>query len=323
MPSTMIVNLEKVPRTTDPYIWADYIELLALQNIDGEISRSDIIDRVKERQDFGETDELEQELNDPTRKPDRWSLAVSDWFLQLEYRHGEFNDSYPFTISKDRQLLRCRKTLTSEHKLYIFLLLAANLKNLSKNYHNQITAQFEIISLEALNSYLPKSSKTLLFGKNPLNDGQYSGKIVHKIHRLASELNEAATFREGDFDPRDSGDSGLDIVGYIPFNDKAGGMLIIYGQCACTLEWHSKQRDCDETVWDRIIQTTGHLTNMVFIPFCFRDAKGAWHRRLDIVKSIVIDRPRFLSLLRKKRKSGPRFSFPAVEAFLLTEETIF
>src|SRR5690349_12506578 len=150
MPSNMLVNLEKIPRTSDPYIWADYIELLALQNIDGEISRSDIADRIKERQDFGEADELEQDLDDATRKPDKWSLAISDWFLQLEYRHGEFNDSYPFIISKDKQLLRRRKTLTSDHKLYIFLLLAANLRNLSKNYHNQITAQFEIISLEAL-----------------------------------------------------------------------------------------------------------------------------------------------------------------------------
>lgn len=52
---TPLRYLEKFPiGTQTPYLhkWADYIELLCLAHIDGRISKSDLIRRVKREKDF-------------------------------------------------------------------------------------------------------------------------------------------------------------------------------------------------------------------------------------------------------------------------------
>ncbi len=43
------------------YVWADYIELLCLANVDRRVSKSDVLDRAWESQDLGEAEEFRLE----------------------------------------------------------------------------------------------------------------------------------------------------------------------------------------------------------------------------------------------------------------------
>ena len=291
MPAGNVATLEKVPQTKDEHVWADYLELLALQNLDGEVSKADLIDRIKERKDLSEIKEL------GNRRIDALDEFITDCFLSLGYRQKAFGDSYPFKVSEGN-ILKRKDGLTATIRVYVFLLLAANLSYLKPSYYNRITSIFEVVCREALKNYLPTGAMTLHFGKNPLNtDAKYSGKLYKKILFLAEDMNETVLITEGEINPRDSGDRGLDLVGLVPLGDKAAGMLSVFVQCACTEEWITKQYDCSEDAWGKIIRLTARLPHMVFIPFCFRSATGEWFDRLKISKSILVDRVRLINLL--------------------------
>jgi hypothetical protein len=236
----------------------------------------------------------------PALRNDKMALTVDDWFRHLQYRNGVFKDFYPFFLSENGNALSCYKRMTLKHKLYVFFLLSSNLGYINRRHRNAFAFSFEMASSAALQSYLPKEAKVYVFGKNSLNVGRYSGKLWYKIRKLAQDLSERVVCKENEFDPTDTGDNGLDVVGWVPFGDSARGFLTVFGQCACTLEWVDKQHSSSESSWADVITLKAQVNNLIFIPYCFRDATGAWHRERDIKKSILIDRQRMVHLLRKK-----------------------
>ncbi len=58
----MITNLDSMP-SNEPYLWADYIEILALTNIDRSFSRGDLYSTLQAQPEavLAETDEAEEE----------------------------------------------------------------------------------------------------------------------------------------------------------------------------------------------------------------------------------------------------------------------
>ncbi|MCE5207204.1 MAG: hypothetical protein LLG42_02720 [Chloroflexi bacterium] len=326
MANINITTLETPPGQKNIYTWADYIELLALQNLDKEISRADVINRFQERKDLGEIDpNIISDANLIGTQDDKLTRFIDDCFRNLEYRIGAFGDNYPFTLIEKGKVLRRNENLSNLSKLYIFLLLAANLRYIDKKNGNCITTMFEIVSLEALKNYFPKVASTILFGANhPDADERYKGKLSEKIKNLAEDLNEIHLIKEEDFGPHNTGDDGLDLVAYIPFTDKARGMLYVFCQCACTEEWDKKQNDCSFQTWDSKIDFTCFFSHMVFVPFCFRNATGDWYNYHRISKSILVDRIRLYNLFLNNLESLENIGeLPVVENFLSQKETIF
>jgi len=331
MPPLLIETLESPPRPAEPYLLADYIELRCLVNADRTISKADVWDIIQERRDLGEdTDEFNGNNSDlqdemaslPALRKDKMALNVDDWFKHLQYRRGAFKEFYPFFLSENGNALSCYKRMTLKHKLYVFLLLSSNLGYINKWHRNALTSSFEMASSAALQSYLPKEAKVYVFGKNSSNTGRYSGKLWYKIQKLAQDLKESVICRENEFDPVDTGDNGLDVVGWVPLGDSARGFLTVFGQCACTLEWVSKQHSSSEPSWADVITLKAQLNNLIFIPYCFRDATGAWHRERDIKKSILIDRLRMVYLLRKKNTLLRDIPYSLVDQALAQTEPI-
>jgi len=321
-----IANLESLPKPKSEHLWADYIELLALQNLDSEMTRADLLSRVQERKDLGEIESvgLNEESNGAT-VDDKLDLFINDCFMQIEYRIGAFEDVYPFMLAEKGRILRRKEKLSSLNKLYVFFLLAANLRYINEKRRHDITSMFEIASLEALKNYLPRNASTILFGSNPRNTNErYKGKLSKKIFNLAEDLHERPLIQEEDVDERNSGDAGLDIVAYLPFEDKAEGMLYIFCQCACSEDWVSKQHDCSHQAWENKIKFTSLFPHMVFMPFCFRDATGRWFDHLKIYKSILIDRVRLINLLKNNPESVIDIGdLPTVDEYLSERETLF
>jgi hypothetical protein len=344
MPPLPICKLDQLPDGKACYIWADYIELLCLTNPDGEVSIEYLVDRMMEREGLGElggpseegegrAEPFESMIGDAYDKShgaryDRHRSEATDWFRGLAYRQAAFGASYPFTIERRGTLLRRSYDntwppeisiiskmpgtfkLTNNQKedlnkqLYIYLLLASNLRYVNKAYYSIITSLFEVLCVQALKSYLPREAKVYLFGKNPLNNsGRYTGKLSNKVSILANDIFEMTMPLRDPFPDNDTGDYGLDVVGWIPFCDRSPSFIIILGQCACTEEWVNKSLVIMR--WTKVITHLAQLTSAVFTPICFRKTSGCWHDDKDIHETILFDRVRLISLL--KRQSSQLF----------------
>ena len=327
-----LIKLHKLPDVQfDAHAWVDYIELMCLLNPDQEVSKNDVSERIKKGKDLGEgtvDDVAEEEADTDMSVPemsDKELLRVEDLFSHLRYREDAFGRGYPFRLSNDGDTLFVRKPMTLRQKLYISLLLSANIAYLTRGA-SKLTSSFEIISSVALKELLPESAQVHVFGSNSARRySRYQGNVYAKIKKLAEDLNEVLLLEEGDLPPASSGDEGLDLVGWVPWSDSAPGMLLVFGQCACTKEdWVSKQHSSSAQAWSGKIRFTARPSNIAFIPVCFRKPDGAWHKRGDIHESIVVDRLRLLHLLRDKIevfKKQP--SFEIVEEAIKQREAIY
>src|SRR5207237_1120074 len=138
----------------DEHLWADYIELLCLFDVDGVFSKEHLADRVQERKDLGgEIEDLEAEIEEayveseedgdedgelPDEIPsaeldDKWESLTTDWFEHLKYRSAIFGEFYPFVLTGEGAVLERRPEITERHKLYVFLLVLSNLKYFRKH----------------------------------------------------------------------------------------------------------------------------------------------------------------------------------------------
>lgn len=315
-----LFTLEKTPsKFIDSYMWADYIELLCIVNIDGEISMATFIDRVRERDPLDEAEEFEAPEHN-----DKWTLRGEDWFRHLLFRQATFEDFYPFQISDDGKVLTLIHNLSQKQMLYVYLLMSSNLgycEN-SKGSRNTLADDFEQLSYFALKRWLPNWN-VFVFGKGSFTDTRYRGNIWTKVNALAKDLNEAVKAKQEDFAPTDTGDLGLDLVGWLPIDNIAPGMFIIFGQCACTDDWINKQYTATITHWRNTLTLHVDIHSVTFIPICFRSVSGNWHAS-HRVSTILIDRVRFVKLIQEDHLQFLTLSsYNLVERLLREKEELF
>lgn len=330
-----IENIQKKPsfEKYKSFLWADYIELLCLVNKDGELSHNDIIDRLQEREkdlsegnddDLEEMSDLEKEDNDkPTQRAEisiKWENDLSAWFNILYYRQALYGELYPFEIS-EKIIKRKNDEPSNQHKLYLYFLLCSHLNLFDNTTRIILTSSFEMVSFNAFRNLLPEHSEVHLFGANPLNkEGKFKdGSLWQKINKLSSEVNEILDSRinENNY-KRNTGDGGLDLVGWIPTGDSLPSSIIHFAQCACTEEWVSKQDSSSHNTWQAKILFTNHINNTVFIPFCFRASDGTWFKIEDIRLSFLVDRKRLLYYYLQNED----ISFNTLPAYQIVEEII-
>jgi len=293
-------SLEKLPKKIiNHYQWADYIELLCLVNIDGEYSQSDFLSRVQDRADV--LHEIEEDDTDdslpPEEQDDKWNTRAFEYFAHLEFRLREFGEFYPFEFSSPTSI-KLKDSLEEKHKFYLFFLFAANLRYCLE-YKADLTGSFELISRDALKQMMPRNAEVHVFGKGSGVDSPYIGTKWNKIKRLSDDLKAVLHVNEDNFTNNDTGDRGLDIVGYIPSPDKATGLLSVFGQCACSPDqWVTKQLSSSWDSWSSVFYMCPPPINMAFIPLCFRNIAGDWNDKTSIHNSLLIDRLRFVRLLQ-------------------------
>lgn len=297
--------------------WADYIELLCIANLDGELSCKDIVDRLTERNDLevvipnndgGDIIEVDNEMGSRNAENvDKLDNEVNDLFQLLKVRSTFYGKAYPFII-QGNEIRKKKGKFTKQQKLYIYLLLCANLYlfDFDRRLKGILANCFEVICFSALKKILPTHATTHLFGSNPLNkEGRYgihlsfwekinllADDICAKLHPEMDKRNYPVTHR---------GDDGLDIVAWISTGEQNSNSLLFLAQCACSPEeWKKKQSESSYDAWSNKIIFTTYTNNVMFIPFCFRGADGNWFRVGDIWKSFLLDRKRIIFYLENE-----------------------
>lgn len=304
----LIININQTPNLAyyKAHYFCDYIELVALVNNDDFFTKSDIYDIFYDDDKIKIKENTSDIIlgNETSKVVDNWKNKIGEWFDILNIREVLFKEFYPFIIINQGSIA-LKSNLTNSHKLYIFLLLNSTQKYLSKN-KNLLTSDFEEFSLIALKNYLPINANSYRFGNSMLDYDRYKGKLLHKINLLANDLKYKTQYDKEDFDDKDNGDGGLDLVSWFPFHndENQNNMQVILSQCATGKEWYKKQYETDK-VTSNFINFKTKVNSAIFIPYDGRRENRTFTEQKEILNDIwVFDRIRILNLLEKSKEEA-------------------
>ncbi|MDR1974224.1 MAG: hypothetical protein LBQ31_06070 [Bacteroidales bacterium] len=293
--SSFILRLnEKYPRKTKLYLYADYFELVALFNGGNPIGVDDMLDRLYDEDIIRLIIEDEDiDFDNKSLVNDTEEAFVKEVFDLISQRNSSFGCDYPFGYSNISIFLKT--ALNNRQKLYIFLLLASNL-NLFKEFQPELTAEFELLSKEALKNYLPDFAIVKSFGSN----NELGGYTSDKIKKLAELMN--VNVDEGFLDTiskQGTQDLGLDVVGWLPLKDKIGNFISVFVQCACGKEWNKKL--CETRRYNRFLKIyLSGISHSLFTPYSLINYNGStFYEHHEFGDAILIfERHRILSLIK-------------------------
>jgi hypothetical protein len=310
-------------RQFDVHHWADWVELCCVENLDGSITRKEMERRlrlkrslqtkkVKISEEAPETDQTTLDAapeDEDIIETEEGLEEVADWFKHLETRSKFLGDAYPFSVNENGTRLDFTSKLTENHWIYLSLLMMANLHYFGE-IESTLTSDFEQMCSEALKQFFPTTAEVHVFGKGRAAASRYTGNIFQRIEKLAGDLSGNLIAKQEDFPPTSTGDAGLDLIAWVPLDDPAPGRFAIFGQCACTPEWTSKQHSSAPPNWCAgKMHLQIHPVNAVFTPFYLRDLDGEWHRpATDFGPYLHIDRLRLTSIFKKAEKKFPNLS---------------
>ncbi|MCP4763180.1 MAG: hypothetical protein GY870_15510 [archaeon] len=277
------------------HLHADYTELTALMSNDNFVTTTDILNRYKKedinprmRSSDLETGRKKSVLNSEVNdENEQW---VDEIFDILNFRAGLFANQYPFEATQNKIILK--NDLTDIQKLYLILLLSSNL-----NYFNlvqpELTTEFESISYHALKTVLPSNGKIKEFG----NNSDYRGTAKNKIIELAKDLNVEIVEKEIE-NILGNKEDGLDLIAWIPFEDKIPNMITIMGQCACGKDWPEKQYETDKFYDAYYIFFRLRPIRSLFIPYALSKVSYTFYQTNKINQTLLFDRKRILDNIK-------------------------
>jgi hypothetical protein len=330
----------------DAHHWEDWVELCCIASLDGEADVAGIAERLRQERDTrGKSEPPENDAPDGEEtngdelevgesegllaqaawatEPDKRTLQVKDWFLSLASRARLLGDNYPFVVSADNAKLNLRANSTDAHRLYIALLMMANL-HYFQGMQADLTSSFESIGASVFSWLLPAHATVHRFGKGIGNTGRYQGHVWDKLKLLADDLSCGIKCRKDQYAANDTGDDGLDLVGWVPWQDSASGRLLLLGQCACTPNWVSKQHAVSVGTWNSKIEFVTNPLPVILIPYFLRTNSGGWHGATDFAGHLIVDRLRFLRILGANAANLMHLpAFGHVNTCLTTKEGAF
>lgn len=286
--SAVNIKMSLKPAENLTHLYADYLEMVSLFSNSNYISSSDLLDRFRDEGLITKrkADDEQAEDND---KHEHWVNQIFEIILE---RKILFQDDYPFEILGNNKIkLKSIDDLNDRHKLYLFL-LASSCLYLFEIFESDLTKEFESVCYEALRKFLPSHSTVKSFGKN----SDYTGTAVEKINNLASDLKvKVNNAYLNKISKKGNQERGLDIIGWIPFNDSVANFLSILCQCACGKEWYKKLNETRryENYYEFHCNKPVHA---MFIPYALINYQCSdFHQADEITDSLLFERKRILN----------------------------
>jgi len=288
------------PKDSDIHTWADYLEMLALVNLDGSCDFEFALDRVldspevdnnEDDEEDGEHGAGDQAATERLRAREKNRSQITDAYLLCAWRSVAYGAAYPFKLADDRRSLHLCKPLEEGQLSYLFLLLCGNQPFILRQKHI-LTSGFEVFCKRVFHSLLPAGSEVYLFGA--ATSSRYAGTKIQKLTQLCNDvrgkmLQDETSYREGD-----TGDGGVDIVGWHGLHDDASNIVVSFAQCACSRsDWSRKQAEVGAGIFNAFI-TAPPWMPVIFIPVCFRSSEGGWAYSAAVKDTVVMDRLRIL-----------------------------
>jgi hypothetical protein len=307
-----LLGLDKFPEFSKNFSknrWADYIELLCLTDPDKEKGLNDVL--INNRQEnILQEDQLKEIIDgdeDNSERIEKHRSEFLDIFSFFSSRNNFLNEFYPFEcIGKETLKL---SGIDDNKLLYIYFLLSSNTGYfIDKKIPPLFTSFFEHISHQIMDIIYPNFRNELFGTANKPGDYFYGGTLLEKLTKLSICLGTNLTSKAIN-DPHNqsgAGDKGLDIISFFnpDINIKQAPYIpLCFGQCSCSYdEWIQKQSSIGKKIWSNRICDLPNYHEYLFVPFSLRGIDGFWAREEhDKLQTIVIDRFRFLNLLRMNK----------------------
>lgn len=290
----LLVNLKiekpKAPKYVE-HIYADFVEINAFF-LKEEVTLSDISDLLNDVKDTNivvaenDNDSGETELN-IAEINDKVSTKIKSIFDLCLFRSRLYHENeYPFIIKNNQ--IKIKSRITDKQKIYLFLLISSNL-NYFESIESLLTKEFEYISMLSLKKYLPQKATVKSFGKN----SQYEGNAIEKIKALALELGIKLNEENINcISKHNVQERGLDVVAWIPFEDKVPNQVVLLGQCACGKNWDTKQADTE--FFSNYFYFVNNPIHSMFIPYSLIDTSGNFSQYDRILNNLFFDRKRII-----------------------------
>lgn len=309
MTEPLLTALDVLPRHAYPFLWADYIELLCLCSRNGLVSKGNLQAQAQEASDV-QADADEKDERSENALNDRVSAKWSDLHQRLQAREKSF-PGWPFKLERDvlRSIYDPNKP---GHRLYAALLIASSLRLCHDKRSGEVTSAFEEISYHWLRYSLNGMWQIRPFGAHQTLPAAYTGTLFEKLSALAQDIKGTLMKSADEYDDRNTGDGGIDLVAWQDMGDKRGNMLVIFGQCACSpTDWESKQLDVSPSSTEAHIAPQHPGAAFCFVPHDLSLNENAWQRASNIKRTVVIDRCRLLNLFEQDEAwdSLPNWSF--------------
>lgn len=284
--------MESLPNN-EPYLWSDYIELWATINTDKSFSRGDLYSICRSQ-----------------ATPKNRSYSDGKWHDTINFietRVNLFGDTYPFTISDDRDTVQLsdnyKAGFTQHQKLYLALLACANIKYIKNEDRATLTGAFEKISYPVFESLMPLGSTVKHCWASAGNAGEYTGLLFDKLTKIASDFRCKPNFSIDDFKPNDRGDGGIDILAWHDMGDNRESIPIALAQCGCSkTEWVAKQLEASPAKLLNLLPVIHPWATYYFLPQDLRWPNNNWAHRSDLGAAIFVDRLRIINLTNRNQR---------------------
>lgn len=234
---------------------------------------------------------------------DELAARIGEITHLLKRRARRFGPAYPFAF-EDEAILRLQSTpFSAGQRIYLYLLIASSYKFLARSHdRDKTTKSFERLALPVLKAYFGPRLNVHVFGTGARRGSRYDRPLVAAIERMSADTRLETTKRwdANKHTLAGGGDRGLDVVGWMPFenSDPEDLRLVLFGQCATGKRWQTKQLEASKPHWERSLNISNPLILVLLISYSWRDASGMWPQTLKLAsENVVFDRERIVSLL--------------------------
>ncbi len=273
-------------------LYADFIELMTVfANRDG-VSFGDIQDRFFGTKEYSNNDGLSAEQRDNDES------FINEILRIIKERILLYKDDYPF-LFENSEIILLKDNLTWKQKLYIGLLISSKL-NVFKEFTSLLSTEFEVISYFVLKNFLPDYAIIKEFGKNT----EYKGSAINKIKRLAEDLGlDINNYELNNISSKNNQERGLDVIGWIPFEDNCQNKLVYLGQCACGKNTESKFHDT-RRFENYLFFYKSKPQHVMFIPYSLINVSKGKFYQSDLIEKdfLIFERKRILNFFKEEER---------------------
>lgn len=264
---------------------ADFAEILSWRR--GKVSSTEIVRYLIRRDENDGKTGIEHD-------EDRIIDSLEEVMNETGRRKAACKTGYPFEHDRYGSVLKRIDSTTRSRKpsVYIYLLLGTRLNMQNNRTHAGIdgAALLEEVSAAILKAYLgSRNCRTYVFGTS--NQG---GTFKNKIDTLCNELEEGVRFRNLNARQIHARDAGLDIVGWIPFEDRSSGQLIVFGQCKTGTEWRKHTHNLDPVKFNKLWMEEPFLVDPIRAYFVAEAVDRSNWKASSIAAGVLFDRCRLV-----------------------------
>ena len=208
---------------------------------------------------------------------------VADVWSELRRRDSLFGPNWPFRLTLNVLSPRRPTTMFSLHVFLAALGMRTNIDFEGRELFEHAVAEIlqGLVGPQTMRLGAPRRAPV----PASLTDAvkEYFG----------SATEDAAILRPF---PTSDGDLGLDVAGWMTFDDDRGGFLHFIGQCATGADWRDKLLELNPHKWNDHVNWSVPPVRFFALPFV---VKREEFRRTSLDGGLILDRPRLVHLAAK------------------------